>query len=90
MGKEPKAPSRDVPSLENPSHYGGYYFTLRPDRPPVLAEFPGPSEGEALADALLTLESAAAPLLKLVFKHRQKHLATEKAPIKHPGESARF
>ena len=27
--KEAKAPSRDVPSLENPSHYGGYLFALR-------------------------------------------------------------
>ena len=26
VGKEPKAPSRDVPSLENPSHDGGYCF----------------------------------------------------------------
>ena len=26
VGKEAKAPSRDVPSLENPSHYGGYCF----------------------------------------------------------------
>ena len=26
VGKEPKAPSRDVPSLENPLHYGGNCF----------------------------------------------------------------